>query len=81
MRHARRRARRGKTGAELSKLGHAADAARQCEALRPAQQIEAEASDIPSGLVVDPGYFPEADGCGRSLFATKVMPAVRAALR
>lgn len=32
-------------------------------------------------VVVGPGYFPEASGAGRSLFATEVMPAVRAELR
>ena len=31
-------------------------------------------------VVVGPGYFPEAGGATRSLFATEVMPAVRAAV-
>jgi 5,10-methylenetetrahydromethanopterin reductase len=32
-------------------------------------------------ILVGPGYFPEAGGARRSLFATEVLPAVRAALR
>jgi 5,10-methylenetetrahydromethanopterin reductase len=31
-------------------------------------------------IVVGPGYFPEGGGANRSLFATEVAPAVRAAL-
>jgi 5,10-methylenetetrahydromethanopterin reductase len=38
-------------------------------------------SGIERFVVVGPGYFPEAGGAGRSLFATEVMPAVRAAAR